>query len=148
MKKNAIAIASIMFVTGCATNGRYTGQTDSALDTSDVALSRSEMIASSDPSLSAQYDPASGGFDGYVSGSDSSSIHRNYTSVSDYHADSSVQGGSNEARGWDGRHDLRTEEMPHPLNPAVQADSSIRGGSMQARQSDWYSQGPFEPAAP
>jgi len=135
MKKNAIAIASIMFVAGCATNGRYsTAQTDSTYGR--------------DPSLAAQYDPAAGGSEGSVSGSDSSVAHRNYTSVNDYHADSSIQGGSNEARGWDRRRDLPSEGTPHPLNPAVQADSSIRGGSVQARQSDWYSKGPFEPTAP
>jgi hypothetical protein len=135
MKKNAIAIASIMFVAGCATNGRYsTAQTDSTYGR--------------DPSLSAQYDPATGGSQGAVSGTDSSDAHRNYTSVNDYHADSSIRGGSNDARGWQRPGGLSTEDAPHPLNPAVQADSSIRGGSMQARQSDWYSNGPFEPTTP
>lgn len=158
MKKNAIVIASILFVAGCATNpgGYSTARQDSTLTapTSDVAMSRStemvartpqgELIPPSDPSLSTQYDPAMGGFGSAVSGSASSEAtpHRNMNlSVNDYHADSSVQGGSNLARGW-ARENLPTEPAPvHPLNPAAQADSSIRGGSMAARQSDYYAPG-------
>jgi len=120
MKKNAIVIAGIMFATGCATNqGRYS--TSSSYE---------------DPSVSAQYDPAMGGYSSGVSGT-ASSPHRNNTGVNDYHADSSTQGGSNEARGWSQRDFLPTEGSPHPINPAVQADSSIRGGSPMARQNDW-----------
>lgn len=157
MKKNAIVIASILFVAGCATNQGYsTARHDSTYSspTSDVAMSRStemvartpqgELIPPSDPSLSAQYDPAIGGFDSTVTGSASSDVspRRNMNlSVGDYHADSSVQGGSNQARGW-ANENLTTEPpAAHPMNPAVQADSSMRGGSMRARQSDYYSPG-------
>jgi osmotically-inducible protein OsmY len=122
MKKNAIMIASIMFVAGCATNARYSSNYQN------------------DPSLSAQYDPASGGYPSAISGA-ASYDHANNTSVNDFHADSSVRGGSNEARGWAQRDFLPSEGTPHPMNPAVQADSSIRGGSNAARQSDWYREG-------
>ena len=82
MKKNAIVIASIMFVAGCATNqGRYSSN------------------YSQDPFLSAQYDPAMGGYADGISGS-ATYNHQNNTSVNDFHADSSIRGGSNEARGW------------------------------------------------
>ncbi len=118
MKKNAVVIAGIMFVAGCATNqARYSSD-------------------SADPSLSAQYDPATGGYPSSSSGSENR--HLNNTSVNDFHADSSIRGGSNEARGWAQRDFLPTEGASHPINPAVQADSSIRGGSMKAREIDQY----------
>src|SRR5215467_11330826 len=119
MKKNAIVIASIMFVSGCASpQARYS---------SDY----------SDPSLSARSDPATGGYASGVSGSESYDHHNN-TSVNDFHADSSVRGGSNEARGWAERDFLSTEGTPQPINPAIQADSSIRGGSNEARSGNSY----------
>jgi len=121
MKKNAILIASIMFVAGCATNQARYSSTDPV-----------------DPSLSAQYDPATGGYPSSSSGSNYR--HFNNTSVNDFQADSSIRGGSNEARGWAQRDFLPTEGVAHPLDPAVQADSSLRGGSVSARQSDWYRQ--------
>src|SRR5262245_38491453 len=123
MKKNAIVIAGIMFVAGCATNqGRYSSSYQQ------------------NPSLSAQYDPAMGGYPSGVSES-ASYNHPNNTSVNDFHADSSIRGGSNEARGWSQRDFLSTEETPHPMNPALQADSSMRGGSTESRQSERYREG-------
>jgi len=114
MKKNAIVIASILFAAGCAS---HEGTRQSS---------------------NSQYDPAMGGYASSGSGSDSYGHHNTQLSVNDFHADSSVRGGSNEARGWAQRDFLPTEGTPHPLNPAMQADSSVRGGSTAGRQSDWY----------
>ena len=145
MKKNAVIIASILFATGCATHDHRTASSSESYGTSHVAESQStgliertpqaELLPPPDPSLSSQYDPASSGnFGASVSGSASgSSGNRNeLTSVEDYHADSSIRGGSNEARGV-AREGLPTEGPGQPLNPAYQADSSIRGGSAEAR---------------
>lgn len=136
MKKNAIVIAGIMCVAGCATSrGGYHGSTSSY-------GSHEDLTPPSDPSLSAQYDPALGGFNSTVSESASSTSSNPQLSVNDYHADSSVQGGSNEARGY-ARRNLPTEGTPHPMDPSVQADSSIRGGSAMARQRE--RPGQYEP---
>jgi len=116
MKKNAVLVASILFVAG------------SAVAKGDDYASKRPV---SDPTVSSQYDPAS-----HASGSALGS-HNSQTSVGDYHADSSVRGGSNEARGVARNHLSFERRAAHPMNPALQADSSIRGGSVQARQRDW-----------
>jgi osmotically-inducible protein OsmY len=121
MKKNAIVIASILFVAGCATEQSH----------------YSSSYYQHDPAVSAQYDPAMGGAPSGVSGSGAHE-HFNNTSVSDFHADSSIRGGSSEARGWAQRDFLPGETTAHPMNPAVQADSSMRGGSTVGRESNWY----------
>ena len=67
MNKNAVLIASIMFVAGCAANDDYsTAQNGPGIEMADLALTRGtenvvrtpsgEMIAPSDPSLSTQAD--------------------------------------------------------------------------------------------
>jgi hypothetical protein len=161
MKTNAILIAGIMAVgAGCATNQSDYQASDRTYRSpgSDIAISRStemvartpqgELIPPSDPSLAAQYDPASSGsFATGVSGSAAGAYdsHNPQTSVEDYHADSSVRGGSNEARGVARTH-LETEGAAQPINPAEQADSSIRGGSVQARERDWSSE-PYPPVS-
>ncbi|HTG45387.1 MAG TPA: BON domain-containing protein [Verrucomicrobiae bacterium] len=153
MKRNATIVASILFAaSGAATQAADgTGASSSGYDTrsSDIAVSRGiespsrdargVLIAPSDPSTASQYDPASasGAFGGTVSGSSSPSFDKNTrSSVRDFHADSSIRGGSNEARGVD-RLQNEAEGEAHPMNPAIQADSSIRGGSAAARQRDW-----------
>lgn len=134
MKKNAIIIAGIMFAAGSAVRAAdYGGSTPP-----DISVSRSteltarnpqgELVPPSDPSLSTQYDPASRG----SFGTGEYGSHNSSTSVRDYHADSSVRGGSNEARGVARSH-LGTESSSRPMDPAIQADSSIRGGSNEAR---------------
>jgi len=162
MKRNAILIASIMFAAGCATkeSNYRTSSSYSPPPPVNVSAGQStelvartpqgELIPPSDPSLSAQYDPAMGSAGTSVTGTMSSDQvqHRNNLNVSDYHADSSVPGGSNEARGWSTRDHLPTEGTAQPIDPAVQADSSIRGGSSQARQTDWYRPSNMPTAAP
>jgi len=120
MKKNAIVIGSILFVAGCATE-----------------QSHHSRNYQHDPALSAQYDPAVGGSAFGVSGS-AGSEHLNNTAVNDFHADSSIRGGSGEARGWAQRDFLPGEPSADPINPAVQADSSVRGGSTAGRENNWY----------
>jgi len=134
MKKNAIVIASIMFVAaGCASNGTYYGSSS----TSDYDT----------PPIATQHDPAAGNSGTIVTGTEISSYHdsRNPNqSVNDFHADSSIRGGSNEARGYAGRN-LPTEGAAHPLDRSVQADSSIRGGSNYGRfQNKHYFQGSLD----
>lgn len=126
MKKNAIVIAGIMCVAAGATSQAQTAKSDC----DSVTSAQTEVI--SDPSVAAQHDPASGGYASGVSGSVSSSTDRNmHLSVGNYHADSSVRGGSNQARGFT-QGSLDAEGIPHPMNP-FQADSSLRGGSSMAR---------------
>ncbi len=114
MKKNAILIAGIMFVAGCATHqgGYGTASTGSS----------SSVI----PSTASQYDSAS----------------------ADIRADSSIRGGSNEARGWRnyGRSDYETGS-PH-MNSPFQADSSIRGGSNEARGGRDYGRTDYQMNSP
>ena len=154
MKRNAILVASIMFVAaGCATNDRaYQSARSTSDDTPDIAVSRSsemmvrtpygEPIPPSDSRFSAEYDPAASG--GFAASASGSSSDNQLTSVDDYHADSSVRGGSNEARGVAREH-LGYEGAPSPMDPSTQADSSLRGGSAQARQQSWTRSSQYEP---
>jgi len=137
MKKNAILIASIVFVAGCATNkesNRVTAYPSGSYGQSgyiSIPENREATVNPSHPSVASQYDPsASGSF-----GNATDNGHNELTSVDDYHADSSVRGGSNQARGV-ARNGLPVESVPPAMSPSLQADSSVRGGSMQARQSD------------
>lgn len=125
MKKNAILVAAILFINAGA-NAR--AQSDYSDDYSDLnargrTIQNTENInrtpqgapAPSEMATSSQYDPAS---------------------VNRFRADSSIRGGSNEARGLRnyGRTDYDTSS--HPMNPPVKADSSIRGSSNEARGYD------------
>jgi hypothetical protein len=60
--------------------------------------------------------------------------------ISDVSADSSIRGGSLDARGYhqDENND-ELESAPKPINPGKQADSSIRGGSVYSRERNWNS---------
>jgi len=127
MKKNAILIAGILFVAGCATHqGGYpsasSGSGSYSYEPRDHTVRSAETI-----DRNAQGEPI-GAMDMTTAGQ--------YDSAN-FHADSSKRGGSNEARGLRsyGRTDYDTATQP--MNPAVQADSSIRGGSIQARDRDW-----------
>jgi hypothetical protein len=132
MKKNAILIAGIMFTAaGCATGGQggmagYTNGSSTAssqlTENSGNTIRSSEVIdrgaygqpvAPSQISTAGQYDPGS------------SQV---------FQADSSMRGGSNEARGSRDLSAQTENTSGQPINPVVQADSSIRGGSVQARQ--------------
>jgi osmotically-inducible protein OsmY len=126
MKTNAIIIASIMFVAGTAASR---------------ADDQSKYESSSTPPVSSQYDPASGSYGTSVSGSGYSSDQNTSTSGGNFHADSSVRGGSNEARGV-ARSGLDSEGPAQSLNPSMQADSSIRGGWRQAHQPRNWDQPP------
>jgi len=133
MKKNAVLIAGIMFTAaGCATGGQggmagYTSGSSTAsssqlTENSGNTIRSSEVIdrgaygepvAPSQISTAGQYDPGS---------------------QSAFQADSSVRGGSSEARGSRDLAAQSEDSLGQPINPAVQADSSIRGGSLQSRQ--------------
>ncbi|HEV8542189.1 MAG TPA: BON domain-containing protein [Verrucomicrobiae bacterium] len=127
MKKNAILIAGIMFVAGCATHqGGYVASTSgsgsSSYEPRDHTIRSTETI-----DRNAQGEPV-GAMDLTTAGQ--------YDSAN-FHADSSRRGGSNEARGWRNYGRTDYDVASHPMNPAVQADSSIRGGSMESRNQDW-----------
>lgn len=120
MKKNAILIAGIMVVSGLSTQAGP-AQSNYSTDTAGDTVRNTENIdrtgdgtpvSPSHIATSSQYDPASAG---------------------SFQADSSIRGGSNEARGRRGYGRTDFDSSSHPMNPAHQADSSIRGGSAQAR---------------
>src|SRR3954467_9903593 len=155
MKKNAILIAGIMFVAGCATHqgGYGSASTESASGSYDApgntirnteTIDRTPQGEPTSPfaaTTSSQYDSANFHADSSIrGGSNEARGLRNYgrtdydTSTnpdSPWHADSSTRGGSNEARGLRnyGRTDYDTSTNPD--NP-WHADSSIRGGSNEA----------------
>ncbi|MGN6385629.1 MAG: hypothetical protein ACTHMT_05260 [Verrucomicrobiota bacterium] len=99
MKKNAILVAGILFLAGCATHQGGSASYESG----------SRMNGATTPT--SQY-ASSGG----------------YARTDDIHADSSIRGGSAEARGY--------KMSPNPQEPSsssdrnFQADSTIRDGSM------------------
>jgi len=108
MKKNAVLIASIMFVAGCAS-------------------SNSQRASYSSSEYPSHYEHA-GAYGSTVTGT-------SHSYGSDIKADSSIRGGSLDARGYDQDANLNEiEGTPHPINPGKQADSSIRGGSITARE--------------
>jgi hypothetical protein len=150
MKKNAILVAGILFVAGCAhERGGYAtasvGQGYGTMDNTYARVSGPEVIdrdadgrvvaSSSTRSTSptSQY-ASSGGF----------------ATTDNIRADSSIRGGSNEARGYTQSSQSSQEAQanlgsrveatpqsptePQAINPEAQADSSIRGGSLEARQ--------------
>lgn len=149
IKRNAILVAGILFAGAAAQaqNSDYGASSSSRLDTSDAAVSGTENldrrpnqavipITPVDPSNAQQHDPAAAGsYEAVVSGSDD---HSTEDDGSDVSADSSIRGGSIEARGYD--QDANNDEIEppaEPINPGKQADSSIRGGSVGARERDW-----------
>ncbi|HEX7863248.1 MAG TPA: hypothetical protein VF773_23165 [Verrucomicrobiae bacterium] len=143
-KKNAALVAGIMFVGGCATSdaqrASYPYDSPSRYDRADVSVSSTEVIERDSPqraippvdvdtSTAVSYDAAHGSHGATVSGT---------SSQSDISADSSVRGGSLDARGYD--QDANNDEIEatsDPINPGKEADSSIRGGSVYARERDW-----------
>ena len=144
-KKNAALVAGIMFVGGCATSEaqRASYNSPSRYDRADVSVSSTETIERDahqralapvdvDTSTAVSYDAAHGSHGATVSGSYSQN------NDDDISADSSIRGGSLDARGYDqDANDDELEGTPDPINPGKQADSSIRGGSVNAREREW-----------
>ena len=148
MKKNAILIAGILFVAGCASSDSQRASYSSydypsRYDRADVRVSSTEtverdsmgrVIAPSyvDTSTTVTVDPAAGSYGTSVTGGSRSH------SDDDISADSSVRGGSLDARGY--HQDANNDEIegkPNPINPGKEADSSVRGGSIYARDREW-----------
>jgi hypothetical protein len=131
MKKNAVLIAGIMFVAGCASSSSQRASYSSydypsRYDRADVRVSSPSHV---DTSTTVSVDPAAGAYGTTVTGSS----HSDHIA-----ADSSVRGGSLDARGYDqDANDDEIEPAPHALNPGKEADSSIRGGSIFAREREW-----------
>jgi len=127
MKKNAILVASILFIAGCAhQRNSYRADLDSRgtiypANNTEVIVRDSEgnIVATtpSDSGVAAQYDSGT-------------------SSPGHIMADSSKRGGSMEARGYNS--DMNEHEITtNPMNPAYKADSSIRGGSTAGRNTEW-----------
>lgn len=135
MKRNAVLIAAIMFVAGCASGqgqrASYYYDSPSRYDRSDVSVGSIEHIERNshqaaipptdvDPSVAVSHDPAMGSFGSSVSGSgsgrsydvDSGELDDNVRDT-DFEADYSVRSASD-----------------------FSADSSKRGGSLDARGYD------------
>jgi len=152
MKKNAIVIAGILFVAGCATGQdqrtSHYYSSPSQYDSADATVSsvevierdsRQAMIPPTDVDVSTvvSQDAAAGGYGASVSSSAQSPTAHS-SSDDDIHADSSKRGGTLDARGYDqDAKDDKYEGTPDSLNPAKQADSSVRGGSISAREREW-----------
>src|SRR5687767_11386148 len=164
MKKNAIIIAGILAAAGAAqaqqeASDRYRAsspsQYDQAPSTSTEVLDRDSQQrvvppTTSDSALNHNWESAgssSGSVSATVSGDnyeadadEDTNLEGEDSTPSDHDisADSSIRGGSVEARGYD--KDANNDEIegePNALNPGKQADSSIRGGSIYARERDW-----------
>ncbi len=120
MKKNAIIIAGILLAAGASQAQQDSSERYQSSSTQTAADSEQYVDDSTrDTDAKAEYSPH---------------LHR------DIHADSSIRGGSLEARGHqDGNYD-EIEGVPKPINPGKQADSSIRGGSIFARERNWNHQ--------
>ena len=136
MKKNAVLIAGIMFVGGVASSQAQGAGLDSSYDSpsgydaSGVSVNSTEQVQRN--SHQALVPP--------VDTTTSTAVQSEPVSQekSDIRADSSIRGGSLEARGYlqEANND-EVEPAPQPINPGKQADSSIRGGSIMAREREW-----------
>jgi hypothetical protein len=158
MKKNAIMIAGILFAAGASqaqqeSSDRYRSSSPSQYDTGS-ALNSSETVErdargvavpSTSPDSSATIHDSDGSLSGQANGgnfqvsgdTDYESDH-SLANESDISADSSVRGGSLDARGYNQHeNDDEVEGVPHPINPGKQADSSLRGGSIYSREREW-----------
>jgi hypothetical protein len=156
MKKNAALVAGILFVAGCASSqgqraGYSTYDSSSHYDRADVSVSSTEHVErapNQSPRASADIDVSTA-----VSGDTSAGYSRSYSDADESYggsgeyysgtsssikADSSIRGGSLDARGYD--QEANNDEIEGPadaINPGKQADSSIRGGSIYAREREW-----------
>jgi hypothetical protein len=160
MKKNAILIAGILCVASQAQDAdRYKSASPSQSDTASPSTSTETLERDArqvpvppsepapEPSESTLQDSSVGASPSTSSSTfDSSKSDADY--VTDYSleddadndisADSSVRGGSLDARNYDqDANDDELEGAPDPINPGKQADSSLRGGSITAREREW-----------
>ena len=157
----AVAGASRAQQAGTDSYDRSTGgysASDSALSSTETTKRdvRGNVVApaAGDPTTAAQHDPAAvGSYGSSISGSASGQEYEADSGAefeindrdggtdykdSEIRADSSIRGGSLEARGYDREaNNDEIETAPNPINPGKQADSSIRGGSLYAREREW-----------
>jgi hypothetical protein len=154
MKKNAIAIAAILFVTGCASHqgsyGRYQsgsgeGFSSSTTDTPTVlehdpgyyeGHSNLAMSGTLDDSKRSRDVDMADRNEARRLNSEMAAAESDLYADQSIHADSSVRGGSNLAHGWDASGNP-PEFSTGSMDSRVQADSSIRGGSNEARGKGW-----------
>ncbi len=131
MKKNAVLIASIMFVAGCATNEAQRASYDSSYDSGTVSPSYSEH-----DDISADSTKRGGSLDarGYHQDANNDEVEGAPDPINaGKEADSSIRGGSVFARERDWNHDSEPSSGVPESNRHMKADSSIRGGSLEAR---------------
>ena len=146
MKKNAILIAAIAFVAGCAhqqggyvrsdydagysyqENEARTSQAPMMTTETVVRDPQGRVIVEDDPPVALQYDPATEeGFGGPATFESGASME------TDLKADSSERGGSLRARGVELSGSQSESPVVDRINPLYEADSSQRGTSIQAR---------------
>jgi hypothetical protein len=164
MKKNAILIAGIMFAAGAATQAQNSSYDNPATNSHGSETAAEDFSTATQHDPAADSATASGSLSGTVSGNVSGAsydvpnssnpeaelsvsdsdhdtaygIESSSDSSSDVSADSSIRGGSLEARGYDqGADDDEVEPYAEPINPGKQAESSVRGGSIYAREREW-----------
>src|SRR5688500_16873687 len=133
MKKNAVLIAGIMFVAGCASSQSERASYDSTYDSPSATVSASY---SDSDDISADRTKQGGSLD--VRGYDQDANNDELEGAPDpinpgKEADSSIRGGSVFAREREWNHDSEPSSFVRDSDRHLKADSSIRGGSIEAR---------------
>ena len=132
MKKNAVLIAGIMFVAGCASSQSERASYDSTYDSPSASVSASY----SHDDISADSTKRGGSLDarGYDQDANNDELEGAPDPINPgKEADSSIRGGSVFARDRDWNHDAEPSSGVRDSERHMKADSSIRGGSMEAR---------------
>ena len=132
MKKNAVLIAGIMFVAGCASSQSERASYDSIYDSPSASVSASY----SHDDISADSTKRGGSLDarGYDEDANNDELEGAPDPINPgKEADSSIRGGSVFARDRDWNHDSEPSSGVRDSERHMKADSSIRGGSMEAR---------------
>ena len=147
MKKNAILIAAIAFVAGCAhqQNGYvrsdYDAYQDNQVYTTQAPMMTTEtvqrdaegrVVVESDPPVALQHDPAAES----VGGTAEFESNTSENWETDLQADSSNRGGSLRAQGADLLDAQAEGPVTDRINRLYEADSSERGTSLRARGYD------------
>ena len=132
MKKNAVLIAGIMFVAGCASSQSERASYDSIYDSPSASVSASY----SHDDISADSTKRGGSLDarGYDQDANNDELEGDPDPINPgKEADSSIRGGSVFARDREWNHDSEPSSGVRDAERHMKADSSIRGGSMEAR---------------
>jgi osmotically-inducible protein OsmY len=133
MKKNAIMVAGILFAAGASeaqqdSYDRFRSPSETTRGSISAQVNGENYEADAEEEFRINDSERDTDFEA------EHSLHLN----DDISADSSVRGGSLDARGYrQYENNDEIEGVPDPLNPGKKADSSVRGGSIHARERNW-----------